>query len=346
MIYISGIFLYMIKIEKDYENILVKNPQVIDKNSVLFKQQLKLSNNRIIDVVFFNEKKNIYYLVEIQKQILDRQHAEKINIYRDFFSKDFGVSKHKIKMILMAHDYSPNYIKFFKRNHIKFININTLLSYKMINFTQSNNKLSQFKIEKNIFNFLKDKAQSVRNLTVYLDKDIASFLKMPVKILNKSSFRHSDSFSSDFFQLTKNEYLNILEKQNKKLKKGYLPKVYTINGFLLLINSSTYETPRSINHCIYSHFLNQIHNKKSYFNLFLKELDFFKQISSFLKDSEVSCNPNIVLTISLILESKSNYDTKSLLIHLNNLLELGNYIPKIREEVPLLIKTILFEEQL
>lgn len=67
----------------------------------------------------------------------------------------------------------------------------------------------------------------IRGQEVMLDKDVADFYGVSVKILNKAKSRNEERFQHDVFRLTKEEYQLILTPLNLKVPKGFLPMAYS-----------------------------------------------------------------------------------------------------------------------
>lgn len=71
----------------------------------------------------------------------------------------------------------------------------------------------------------------VRNVEIMLDRDVATFYKVSVKTLNKAKSRNLKLFEHDAFQLTKEEYSEILKSYNILTPpKGHRPTAYTARG--------------------------------------------------------------------------------------------------------------------
>jgi len=82
-----------------------------------------------------------------------------------------------------------------------------------------------------------------------LDKDLAVLYGVETKMLNRAVKRNIERFPKDFmFQLTKEEYVELLRYQFGTLKRGehskYLPYVFAENGVAML--SSVLNSKRAI----------------------------------------------------------------------------------------------------
>lgn len=82
-----------------------------------------------------------------------------------------------------------------------------------------------------------------------LDKDLSVLYGVETKMLNRAVKRNIERFPDDFmFQLTKEEYTELLRCQFGTLKKGqhskYLPYAFTENGVAML--SSVLNSKRAI----------------------------------------------------------------------------------------------------
>lgn len=67
----------------------------------------------------------------------------------------------------------------------------------------------------------------VRGQAVMLDKDLAVFYEIPTKVFNQAMKRKKEFFQNEVFQLTKEEYEEILALQNLPMSKGHLPWAFT-----------------------------------------------------------------------------------------------------------------------
>ena len=79
----------------------------------------------------------------------------------------------------------------------------------------------------------------IRGKKVMLDKDLAQLYRVETKALKRAVKRNVDRFPDDFmFQLSKEEYDELLRYQFGTLKKGqrskYLPYAFTENGVAML----------------------------------------------------------------------------------------------------------------
>ena len=88
---------------------------------------------------------------------------------------------------------------------------------------------------------IKNMIYEIRGKQVMLDSDLAKQYGVETKYLNRQVRRNIDRFPEDFcFQLTKEEYYDILRCQNVtlELKQGkyskYLPYVFTETGVSML----------------------------------------------------------------------------------------------------------------
>lgn len=72
-----------------------------------------------------------------------------------------------------------------------------------------------------------EKVYLVRGEWVMLDRDLANAYKVEPKVFNKARKRKSAYFEKITFQLTKEEWVEILEKQGLKFSGGHTPWVYT-----------------------------------------------------------------------------------------------------------------------
>src|SRR3972149_8832881 len=89
----------------------------------------------------------------------------------------------------------------------------------------------------------------IRGKKVMLDKDLAVLYGVETKMLNRAVKRNIERFPKDFmFQLTKEEYVELLRYQFGTLKRGehskYLPYVFAENGVAML--SSVLNSKRAI----------------------------------------------------------------------------------------------------
>ena len=89
----------------------------------------------------------------------------------------------------------------------------------------------------------------IRGKKVMLDKDLAVLYGVETKMLNRAVKRNLERFPEDFmFQLTKEEYVELLRYQFGTLKRGehskYLPYVFAENGVAML--SSVLNSKRAI----------------------------------------------------------------------------------------------------
>lgn len=89
----------------------------------------------------------------------------------------------------------------------------------------------------------------IRDKRVMLDKDLAVLYGVETKMLNRAVKRNIERFPEDFiFQLTKEEYIDLLRYQFGTLKRGqhskYLPYGFTENGVAML--SSVLNSKRAI----------------------------------------------------------------------------------------------------
>jgi hypothetical protein len=79
----------------------------------------------------------------------------------------------------------------------------------------------------------------IRGKKVMLDRDLAILYGVETKMLNRAVKRNLERFPEDFmFQLTKEEYVELLRYQFGTLKRGehskYLPYVFVENGVAML----------------------------------------------------------------------------------------------------------------
>lgn len=88
---------------------------------------------------------------------------------------------------------------------------------------------------------IKNKIYSVRGEQVMLDMDLAKLYQVEIKRLNEQVKRNIKRFPERFrFQVTKEEYENILRSQNATLEKEqgkhrkYMPYVFTEQGISML----------------------------------------------------------------------------------------------------------------
>lgn len=89
----------------------------------------------------------------------------------------------------------------------------------------------------------------IRSKKVMLDKALSVLYGVETKMLNRAVKRNIERFPEDFiFQLTKEEYIDLLRYQFGTLKRGqhskYLPYVFTENGVAML--SSALNSKRAI----------------------------------------------------------------------------------------------------
>lgn len=89
----------------------------------------------------------------------------------------------------------------------------------------------------------------IRSKKVMLDKDLSVLYGVETKMLNRAVKRNIERFLEDFiFQLTKEEYIDLLRYQFGTLKRGqhskYLPYTFTENGVAML--SSVLSSKRAI----------------------------------------------------------------------------------------------------
>lgn len=76
----------------------------------------------------------------------------------------------------------------------------------------------------------KSKVFFIRGQSVMIDKDLAQFYNTNLKVFNRARKRREELFEELTFQLTKEEYAEILKVQGLPLKKGHVPWVYTEKG--------------------------------------------------------------------------------------------------------------------
>lgn len=76
----------------------------------------------------------------------------------------------------------------------------------------------------------KSKVFFIRGQSVMLDKDLAHFYNTNLKVFNRARKRREELFKGLAFQLTKEEYVEILKIQGLSPKKGHIPWVYTEKG--------------------------------------------------------------------------------------------------------------------
>ncbi len=86
---------------------------------------------------------------------------------------------------------------------------------------------------------IESKILIIRGKKVMLDKDLAVLYGVETKMLNRAVKRNIDRFPDDFmFQLTKEEYAELLRCQIGTLKRGqhskYLPFAFAENGVAML----------------------------------------------------------------------------------------------------------------
>jgi hypothetical protein len=72
-----------------------------------------------------------------------------------------------------------------------------------------------------------NKLYFIRGSFVMLDRDLAFFYDVETKIFNKAMNRKKESFEGSVFQLTKEEYQEILVKNQESRSSAYLPIAYT-----------------------------------------------------------------------------------------------------------------------
>jgi hypothetical protein len=84
---------------------------------------------------------------------------------------------------------------------------------------------------------------TIRGQRVILDSDLAKLYGVETRRLNEQVRRNAERFPADFlFQLTREEYDEVLRSQNATLKTGrgqhrkYLPYVFTEHGTLMAAN--------------------------------------------------------------------------------------------------------------
>jgi len=84
---------------------------------------------------------------------------------------------------------------------------------------------------------------TIRNTRVILDSDLARLYAVETKRLNEQVRRNPERFPADFlFQLTPEEYDEVLRSQNATLKSGrgqhrkYMPYAFTEHGALMAAN--------------------------------------------------------------------------------------------------------------
>jgi phage regulator Rha-like protein len=82
---------------------------------------------------------------------------------------------------------------------------------------------------------------TVRNEQVMIDSDLAELYQVEIRVLNQAVKRNIERFPEVFrFQLSKDEYQNVLSSQNVILEKGkgkhrkYMPYVFTEQGVAML----------------------------------------------------------------------------------------------------------------
>lgn len=264
------------------------------------------------------------------KNKLDEIHLKKNFLYKNVFAKDFDIPVSKIKMVLIAESYSKKQLGTIRRNGIEFISLNKVFA-EIQKKDKDNEIVSEFSLNF-LFKFLEEKKNNIRGIDVYLDRDISLLLGITSKDVNKNKNRNKNSFFNDSFSLEKNEYLLILEKKGEKIKKGYLPTVYTKKGVLKLLMTNQSSFSKKIINFIFLNFLNE---KVEYNEIVL----FF---SSLLKIREVNSDQSLVLTLSKILESYSRKDKLLFLENLNELLEKGKNIVEIKNNLPQFIEKHCF----
>lgn len=89
---------------------------------------------------------------------------------------------------------------------------------------------------------IKNLIYTIRGQKVMIDSDLASLYGYSTKAFNQQVKNNIEKFDEDFrFQLTKNEYLNILRSKNLtlELKQGkfskFLPYAFTEQGIYMLM---------------------------------------------------------------------------------------------------------------
>jgi len=88
---------------------------------------------------------------------------------------------------------------------------------------------------------IESKILLIRGKKAMLDKDLSVLYGVETKMLNRAVKRNIERFPDDFmFQLTKEEYTELLRCQFGTLKRGqhskYLPYAFTENGVAMLSN--------------------------------------------------------------------------------------------------------------
>lgn len=108
--------------------------------------------------------------------------------------------------------------------------------------TSENTALYQDNIILNNSQSIKNLIYTIRGQKVMIDSDLASLYGYSTKAFNQQVKNNIEKFDEDFrFQLTKNEYLNILRSKNLtlELKQGkfskFLPYAFTEQGIYMLM---------------------------------------------------------------------------------------------------------------
>lgn len=134
------------------------------------------------------------------------------------------------------------------------------------------NEIEEKKIENMIY--------EIRGVQVMLDSDLAELYEVETKYLNRQVKRNIERFPGDFmFQLTGEEYKNILRCQNDtlELKQGkfskYLPYVFTEHGITALTGVLRSNTAIEMNIKIIRTFVKMRH-------FIMENIDIYKSISN------------------------------------------------------------------
>ena len=95
---------------------------------------------------------------------------------------------------------------------------------------------------------IKNMIYTIRGVKVMLDSDLAQLYDYTTKAFNQQVKNNIEKFDSDFrFQLTKEEYNEILRSKNLTLKeqrggRQYFPFVFTEQGIYMLMTVEPYLT--------------------------------------------------------------------------------------------------------
>lgn len=312
--------------EKQYEELLIKNPSIIDPEAQLFKKnQLKLSDGSVVDVVFYNPNQDIYYLVELQKNRVDKHHLGKILIYKNIFSKDFNIRKDKIQAVIVADSLVEDYSSFLKEFNIKF---------KSMNLIQ---KESQCSLVDEISNNLKNiKKYKIRGSYYILDKDVSKIYQISTRHLNIARSRHMDNLESHSFKITKEEYKEFLKENNMKAKNHRSPVFYSDEGFYKIASCLNSQVASEVFDLMYQTFKNK---EKRFQNIQSKD-DFVLEIAKLMADNQVNQNKEIMNLLTQTIVNANSLDMKGVLDSLKSILEIGSAVSSLTTSIPDLIRAI------